>query len=94
MSGGKQVRCRAKVSWAAQSNGLLLMRQDTGASATLSYPEAAIWDLLSRNVGYERVVKIISAMERIGADRAADVVESAVRQWLVDGWLVNGGDDG
>ena len=73
-------------SWVVQPNGVLLVNDRLRTTLMVHYPEAAVWDLLTRNP----VDAVVRKMGYIaGLDRAAaeDLVRSAIDRWLDLGFL-------
>ena len=85
------VTCHPEVKWSVVTRGLLLFRPDE-APRVLGYPEAALWDLLSRNVPYDRAIRLFAAIAYKATDdrrSASAVAKAAIGDWLEDGLLVS-----
>ncbi len=50
------------VVWSVDCRGLSLVHRKTGDRACLVYPQAALWDLLSREVEMTRIIRIMTAL--------------------------------
>lgn len=87
-------RCPPDVVWAVESAGLTLIRRDTGTRLALGYPEAALWDLLSRKVPLQRVIPMMAAIAGIELQAAHAWVVETIGAWARGGWLVQGRGDG
>ena len=54
---------------------------------TLHYPEAAIWDLLSRGYAFDAVVDLIRHIAAMPAEQAAPLVRTTIDAWRAAGLL-------
>jgi hypothetical protein len=83
-----------EVAWVVEKSGIRLIRQDTGASELIVYPEAMLWDLLSRNRPYERLVNIIATVAGLRKETAEHFIRKKVGDWIREGWLAEQAGDG
>ena len=58
-----------------------------GQVRALGYPEAAVWDLVSRGYAFDRVVKMIGHIASIEETAADALVRSAIASWRDAGFL-------
>lgn len=86
-------RCHPEVAWAVESVGLTLIRRDTGRRLALGYPEAALWELLSREVPLPRLTGMMAAIAGLELQAARAWVTETIGRWVQGGWLVQGRDD-
>ncbi len=84
------LQCHPGTKWVVETRGTALLRTDTGASAELGYPDAALWDFVVRNVEYPRMVAMIAALAHCDSASASAWIEGRFRQWTDDGWLEDG----
>ena len=87
-------RCHPATVWAVDQTGVRVLRRDTGKTRHLPYPDAAVWDLVTRRVPAPRLVTMISTL--IGEERssAGAWIARTIRQWKQEGWLIGGEGDG
>ena len=77
------------ISWTVETTGLLLMRPGSGVCCRLAYPEAAIWDFVTRGYDLQRVARMIRHIGGFPDDSAAEkYVRDRLRSWLEAGFLV------
>lgn len=94
MAEARQVRSAEGVAWAVDRGGLWLLCEASGASQWLAYPEAAVWDLLSRGLSFERTVSLLGPIASLGSDEAERLVRRCIEAWTEAGFLARTGDDG
>jgi len=82
------------VAWVVEKTGIRLIREDTGTSEMILYPEAMLWELFSSNKPYERLVDIIAAVAGLKKETAEHFIRKKVGDWLKEGWLVERSNDG
>jgi len=80
-------RCHPDVRWAVEVGGVRLVRSDTGKTELLSYPEAALRDLLTRGLSIDRVVRTLAAICRMDENQAYQRMIRAIAQWIEEGWM-------
>lgn len=68
--------CHPEVIWAVESARLTLIRRNTGTRLALGYPEAALWDLLGREVSLQRAIRMMAAI--------AGMELQATRAWIIE----------
>lgn len=83
-------RCHSDVVWAIESVGLVLIRRDTRKRLVLHYPEAALWDLLSRQVAFDRLIKMMAAIAGLELSAAREWVTKTINGWARESWLIGG----
>lgn len=62
------------------------------ASLTLHYPEAAVWDLLSRGYPFAKVVSMITHIAGLDQSAADVLVRRAIGDWARSGFVEGGTD--
>jgi hypothetical protein len=80
--------CPPGVSWVVESDGILLLNRGTGRILRLGYPEAAVWDLASRDGSIERIVPKLGRVASCGDREARRIVTGCMEAWIGGGWLV------
>lgn len=80
---------RAGVQWAVDRAGVTLANRD-GSALTLGYPEAAIWDLLSRGSAFPRIVSLTGRIASLEPEPAEALVRSTLEDWTRAGFLDRG----
>ena len=61
-----------------------------GASRTLSYPEAAIWDLFARGYDFAHVVSMMRHIASLDSRAADRLVRAALEDWAESGFIERG----
>jgi len=74
------------VRWAVEREGIMVIN---GAQAVeIGYPEAALWDLVVREVPWPRAVGMLSAIARISDVEAAKLAGDTLHEWAASGLVV------
>ena len=76
-----------QVRWAVEAAGVVLISGATGAATSLSYPEAAIWDLITRGDSSEKIAAKLCAIAGLDAEAAQKLVLDTVEAWRKAGFL-------
>ncbi len=80
--------CPAGIAWTVDRRGVRLVNLASGASQTLTYPAAAIWDLACRNSSsIAEKVAIIAGLPLPDAER---LTAETLNVWVRDGFLAEG----
>jgi len=87
-------RSASQVSWTVEKRGLVLLNSATGAVCTLAYPEAALWDLISRCESCQRIIPALSAITSLEPAAAEQLIQVTVRGWVQAGFLVREAGNG
>lgn len=82
--------CHTDVVWSVESDSLNIIRRDTGTRLSLKYPEAALWDLLTRRVPIHRVIEMIAAIAGMEPEAARVWCIDTIGVWTREGWLTKG----
>jgi hypothetical protein len=77
--------CAPNVVWSIERRGVRLLNTASRASQMISYPQAAIWDLVCRNV--PRIPEKMAAIAGLPPAEADSLVSEALEQWVRDGFL-------
>ena len=71
------------VSWTVEAGGVVLIDCATGAATTLGYPQAAIWDFLTRGEPEEKICAklcAIASLDPAAAQALARETMAALRE--------------
>ena len=82
-----ECRVAEHVRWAVEPAGVVLIDRTTGASATLDYPRAAIWDFLTRGETEEQMCGRMCAIASLDRDASLELLRRTVTELLAAGWL-------
>ena len=80
--------CHPQVLWAVETTGVNLILSDTGDVWTLGYPDAAIWDLISRRYSLVRAAQILAAILSVDLEPARQLLLARLEAWIEEGILV------
>ena len=80
--------CASHVRWAVTTHGIILVDQSAGSNRLLSYPEAAVWDLITRDFSYTQTVRMLCAIASMKVDEANRFILESLEDWAEDGFLV------
>jgi hypothetical protein len=78
------------VAWVVEPHGVLLIHMARGRRRELGYPEAAVWDLVTRGRSGETIRSMLESIAGIGPQEARTLVDSCLVQWRAEGWLETG----
>lgn len=79
--------CAPHIVWAVETNGIVLIDQKNGKDAFLAYPEAIVWDMLSRRRPVEKIEQLLESGADLKDKSARRFLESVLSDWLKNGWL-------
>ena len=80
--------------WAVETDTIVVMNTRTSQILRLAYPEAALWDLLSRGYSWERVCQLMAAIIRTTPEDAECLVETCLARWVAAELLIRSGGHG
>jgi hypothetical protein len=89
-----EYRAAEQVRWAVEAAGVVLIDGVTGAATTLGYPEAAIWDLITRGDSRERIAAKLCAIAGLEPAAAHRLLLDTVAAWREAGFLAAGESSG
>jgi hypothetical protein len=84
---GATYRCAPFTKWAVELDGILVINKESGATNFLKYPQAAIWDLLTREYSYEHIVDMVSAITSLQEDEVNTLIAACLAEWAQTGFL-------
>lgn len=90
MSENNRYQCCKTIEWAVETDFLVLFRKETNEKFILKYPEAALWDFLSREIPMFRIINMIAAIKRTDNLSAKEWVFAQIKIWLDQGLLISG----
>jgi len=90
---GVTCRTAAGVQWVVERTGLILLRPNR-PPVRVDYPEAAIWDLLSRPYDFDTTAAMMQHIAALDETAARDLVTKTVNDWLEEGFLERTHGDG
>jgi hypothetical protein len=76
------------ITWIVLDRGVLVIDELARRSETLSYPEAAVWELLCRGHCLSRVVAMLIVILGVAEEKAQEYAERYVHEWLGEGWMM------
>jgi hypothetical protein len=80
--------CAPNVVWSVERRGVRLLNIASRASQMIFYPQAAIWDMVCRDV--PRIPEKMADIAGLPPAEADALVSEAVEQWVRDGSLLEG----
>ena len=84
----KEYQCASNTCWIVEQQGILLINTSENRYSRLHYPEAAIWDLLTRNWPYAHLLRMLAVIFSLNSDEAVLLLEQSLEQWIANGWLI------
>ena len=81
------------VKWVVETHGLIL----TNGKETVRhvfYPEAAIWDLISRGYRLHKIIPMMCAIASLQTEQAEQLVLKTLEEWATVGFLTRENNDG
>jgi hypothetical protein len=75
-----------RVKWVVE-RFTLRVTDGSGALRTFDYPEAAVWDLMSRGYPFAQVVSMTGHIMSVGAETADTLVRRSLEQWAASGLI-------
>jgi len=86
-------RAAEQVRWAVEAGGIVVI-DHKGEATTLGYPQAAIWDLLTRGESEERACAKLCAIASLDREAAQALMLDTVSTLREAGLLTQRGSDG
>jgi hypothetical protein len=86
-------RLAAGIQWAVESDGVLVTN-GTGMAHRIGYPEAAVWDWMTRGYPLEKVLVLIGYVASLEPSGARELVAEALCTWDRMGLLTTECPDG
>lgn len=76
------------ISWVVEQQGILLIDRRTNRHTWLSYPEAAIWDLVARKIPEKRLLRMLAVISATNEREAAKLLQRCLEKLHKDNWLL------
>jgi hypothetical protein len=76
------------ITWVVQDRGVLVIDELARSSKTLSYPEAAVWELLFRDHCLSTAVAMLGWILGIAEEEAQEHTRRCIHEWLETGWIM------
>lgn len=77
-----------RIQWTVEIDGVLLFCPENELHHKLYYPEAAIWDFVSRNYDIPTMTRMIQPIGGLAtSSEAAALVSDTLSSWVEEGWL-------
>jgi hypothetical protein len=76
------------VSWIVETRGIHIINKQTNRTCFLNYPRAAIWDLMTRDNSFDRIITFISIISSVNRIKARQLVCESVEEWIKKGFLL------
>lgn len=79
--------CGPHILWSVLDDGLLVINRRSGATRRMGYPEAAVWDLLSRGRSMDQVHAFLGAVLKTDQARAQLRMDRFLELWSEAGFF-------
>lgn len=89
----RSVRVAPGVRWAVETNSILISDGRTEL-VRIDYPEAALWDFVSRRRRADRCVPLMAYIAGLDAVSAERLINDTLDAWERAGFVVGAGRDG
>jgi len=89
---GTRVRINNGINWVVEDAGIRVFGSPIAPGRFIAYPEAAVWDFLSRAYTIEVIVSRLRRLDRRLAPNADSWVESVLMGWIDVGLIVGEAD--
>jgi hypothetical protein len=83
-----------QLNWLVDAYGITLIEKKTGKVHYLNYPEAAIWDLMTRNYTSDRIIAMLSAILSLKQEKAEPLFFKTIKEWSDKGLLIKESNNG
>ena len=80
-------RCHPDVRWSVTSDGVTLVGREADLADRLAYPEACLWDLVSRGRQWDDVCEMVGVVAGFDRSAAEAWVRRTMASWVERGWL-------
>jgi hypothetical protein len=88
----QRYHCPEHVGWSVEIDTIRLINRRSGAVCRLGYPEAAVWDLLSRGYAHEDLVRLLGVIASVDLSEAEQLVLRTVKDLAEKGFLTQSGN--
>ncbi len=73
--------------WVVERKGVVLIHALENRFTRLAYPEAAAWDLLTRNWTRREMILMLAVIAAVDQAAAETLLDGCLEQWGDQGWL-------
>jgi hypothetical protein len=87
--GESRFRPEPAISWVVEQEGICLLQKSTADAFFLSYPKAAVWDLLFQGYTLEHTIQLIGKMFNLDNEDATEQVQNWILDWKESGLIRN-----
>ena len=87
-------QCAPYIRWVVELHGIVVINEKSGAVCSVQYPEAAIWDMISRKYSYEQIVPILCAITSSSSHEVEKLLVESLEQWTETGFLIKTENNG
>jgi hypothetical protein len=82
------------IQWSVEPMGILLFDQKAGCACAIAYPQAAVWDFLTRQYPLGRIIDLLGSIADLKAAEAHAFLQNSLAMWLAAGYLIRGDGHG
>ncbi|MBN1542627.1 hypothetical protein JW992_10815 [candidate division KSB1 bacterium] len=83
----QKLSCHPQTHWLVNRDHILLIRPDNGKKLIIKYPESALWDYVSRNMEWDRLITLLSVLLKQDEKDTADWIRTTLNDWSQQEWL-------
>jgi hypothetical protein len=83
-------RFNPQIQWSVEDGGVYIFHPASGAKWRLKYPEAALWDFLTRQLPGPLIVKMMKIIAVMEEDHTKVWIREKIEDWKRMGWLMEG----
>jgi len=80
-------QCAPHVVWSVERKGVLLLNQNSGSILHLDYPQAAVWNLISKSYSFDQTIPMLCAIASMNTAQAKQLVVESLDVWIQAGFL-------
>ena len=84
----RNYHCAPGIGWSVEIRNIILINKLTGSVCNLSYPEAAVWDLISRGYSFDKLVGMLSVISAKDSAEAKRFIVQTVDDLTEEGFLI------
>lgn len=88
------LHCRQDICWTVENNGLLLIDRTAGTVIHMDYPDAALWDFVSREIPLPKIIAMMSAITGKSAQDTKIRIAETLARWERTTLLIRDGSHG
>jgi len=82
--------------YCVEYNSIVLFDEKNSRSLTLHYPQAAVWDLLSRGFNQEQIIERLTLIGQLTPNHASEIIDDFCAMLVKEGFaplLQNGSEE-